>query len=302
MNRPQSSFPSPGSFDECSIGSPPIELIEEFLLCERTRKVLTLLAICAAMMPLWSAFTKEWWLELFVRRAPRQISLTRGVMIRILLGLGVVSALVLEGYAIFPGETIPVPQLTATPVKKVSHREISKAGSKEDPKISGQTVPEVSHREASKSFHPNVETTSVPDKETTHQLNRFVLEFLSARSSRHGHLVQRQFFASHANYLEKGKLSRAAIEAKMKRFDSFWPKRKYTAKGKPVLNGPSDGNRYGVKQSFAWTLSNGPWENKGVGVLHFRIRRLAAERFEILSMIQKEHLFGYSPQYFGHGF
>jgi hypothetical protein len=88
----------------------------------------------------------------------------------------------------------------------------------------------------------------------------------------------------------------------MRRFDSFWPKRKYSAKGKPVLSGPSEGNRYGVKQSFAWALSNGPWESKGIGALHFRIRRLAAQRFEILSMIQKEHLFGYSPQYFGHGF
>jgi hypothetical protein len=223
-------------------------------------------------------------------------------MLRILLGLGVVSVLVLEGYAIFPGETAPVPQRTATSVKRVSHRKISEVGPKEAPEISRKEATRVSYREASKSFHPNVETTSVPDKETTQKLDRFVLEFLSARSSRRGHVAQRQFFASHANYLEKGKLSRAAIEAKIRRFDSFWPKRKYTAKGRPVLNGPLDGNRYGVKQSFAWTLSNGPWESKGIGVLHFRIRRLAAERFEILSMIQKEHLFGYSAQYFGHGF
>jgi hypothetical protein len=223
-------------------------------------------------------------------------------MIRILLGLGLVSFLVLEGYAILPGETALVPKPTPTPVKKVSHKEIAEAVPKEAPKISRKEVSKVSFGEASKRLHSKIETAPVLDKQTAHELGRFVLEFLSARSSRDCSLVQRQFFASHANYLEKGKLSRAAIEAKMRRFDSFWPKRKYTAKGKPVLAGPLDGNRFGAKQSFAWSLSNGPWASKGVGVLHFRIRRLAAERFEILSMIQREHLFGYSPQYFGHGF
>jgi hypothetical protein len=223
-------------------------------------------------------------------------------MIRILLGLGIASFLMLEGYAILPGETALVPKQTPTPVKKVSHKESSEVGPKEALEISRKEVSKVSYREASKRFQWKTETAPVLDKETAQKLDRFVLEFLSACSSRHRHLDQWQFFASHANYLEKGKLSRTAIVAKMRRFDSFWSKRKYTAKGKPVLSGPSEGNRYAVQQSFAWALSNGPWESKGVGVLHFRIRRLAAERFEILSMIQKEHLFGYSPQYFGHGF
>jgi len=224
-----------------------------------------------------------------------------GVIIRILLGLGLVFALVLEGYSILPGETEPVPQPTETPVKKVRHKEISEVGHKDVPKISHEEAPSVTHTDHV-ALQRKVVTARVLDNETAHELGRFVSEFLSARSSRHRHLDRRQFFASRANYLDKGKLGRAAIEAKMRRFDSFWPKRKYSAKGKPVLSGPSEDNRYGAKQSFAWALSNGPWESKGIGVLHFRIRRLTAQRFEILSMIQKEHLFGYSPQYFGHGF
>ena len=184
-------------------------------------------------------------------------------MIRILLGLGVVSFLVLDGYAILPGETDLVPKPPATEVKKVSRKESSEVDAKEAPENSRKEVSKVSYREASKHFYRKIETVPELDKETAKKLERFVLEFLAACSSRHRNPDQRQFFASHANYLKKGKLSRAAIEAKMRRFNSFWPKRKYIAKGKPVLAGPLDGNRYSVKQPFAWNLSNGPWEKQG---------------------------------------
>lgn len=224
--------------------------------------------------------------DLSLRMIARQTALTRGDMIRILLGLGVVSALALESYALFPGETAPVPQQKTALARTANHKEIH----------------EVSHKETHKHFHPRSESVPQLDEKTAHELGRFDLAFLSACCSRHGNRDQRQFFASHANYLGKGTLSRTAIEGRMMQFDSFWPKRKYTAKGKPVIAGPFDGDRYSVKQSFAWTLSNGPWESKGVGVLHLRIRSLATGQFEILSMMEKEHLFGYSPRYFGHGF
>jgi hypothetical protein len=181
----------------------------------------------------------------------------------------------------------------AAPAEKVSQKEASRLSHKENPKIG--------HHASHQHFYPK--TDQVPlDKATAHELGRFVSEFLSACCSRNSDRAPRQFFAGQANYLGRGKLSRMEIEARMMQFDSFWPKRKYTAKGKPVIAGPFDGDRYSVKQSFAWTLSNGPWESKGVGVLHLRIRSLATRQFEILSMIEKEHLFGYSPRYFGHGF
>jgi hypothetical protein len=97
-----------------------------------------------------------------------------------------------------------------------------------------------------------------------------VLEFLSACSSRRGNQNQQQFFASRANYLENGRLSRAAIEARMKRFESFWSKRKYTPKGKPVLSGPL---------KAMTTVSNNP----SPGLFradHGRVRGLAYYIFE----------------------
>ena len=214
-------------------------------------------------------------------------------MIRILLGLGMLSALAFQGYALFPGETAPVSKGETAPAEKVSHKETSRVSHKENPKIG--------HHAIHQHFHPK--TDQVPlDKATTHELSHFVSEFLSACCSRNSDRDPRQFFAGQANYLGRGKLSRTEIEARMMQFDSFWPRRKYTAKGEPVIAGPFDGDRYSVKQSFAWTLSNGPWESKGVGVLHVRIRSRATGQLEILSMIEKEHLFGYSARYFGHGF
>ena len=88
----------------------------------------------------------------------------------------------------------------------------------------------------------------------------------------------------------------------MTRFNTFWRKRKYLARGKPVIEGPFDGDHYSVKCSFAWALADGPWESKGVGVIHFRIRRVATKQFEILSMTEKEDPSRCSSRYFGHGY
>ena len=164
-------------------------------------------------------------------------------MIKILLGLGALSALVLEAYALLPGESKPVAEQETVPAKKVSHKEISKVSHKETPKIG--------HKETAEHFHPKnpkTELASPLDKETAHDLSRFISGFLSACCSRNSDRDQRQFFAGHAEYLGNGKLSRTAIEAKMMRFDSFWPKRKYVAKGKPVIAG-LDGDRSGENTS-----------------------------------------------------
>jgi hypothetical protein len=198
--------------------------------------------------------------------------------IRVLLGVGVAFALMLGAYAQLPGETAPG--------KKLIHKDVSKISPKETPK----------QLSAKRKF------ASLPDEQAAHKLRRFVSEFVLASSSRNAIRDQRRFFAKHANYLGKANLSRTEIGARMMRFNTFWPKRKYTAKGKPVIAGPFDGDRYTVKCSFAWTLSDGEWHSKGVGVLHFRIRHLAAGQFEILSMIEKEHLLGYSLRYFGRGY
>jgi len=198
-------------------------------------------------------------------------------MIRILLGLGVIFALALGAYAQFPGETAPG--------IKVSQKESSKVG----------------HKRTLKRPSAKKKVAQLQDEQTAHKLRRFVSEFVSASSSRNVNRDQRRFFAKRANYLGKTNLSRTAIGATMMRFNTVWPKRHYTAKGKPVIAGPFDGDRYTVKWSVAWTLSNEPWESKGVGVLHFRIRRLAAGQFEILSMIETKH-FNHSARYFGCGY
>jgi hypothetical protein len=78
-------------------------------------------------------------------------------MIRILLGLGVISVLVLEAYAIFPGEAIPVPQPTPTPVNKVRHNEISGTRPKEAPKISHKEAHRVTHKAAPERSYPKLE-------------------------------------------------------------------------------------------------------------------------------------------------
>jgi hypothetical protein len=194
------------------------------------------------------------------------------------LGVVVAFALMLGAYAQFPGETAPGKKLIQKEVSKTSHKRTSKQLS------------------AKRKFAP------LPDEQTAHKLRRFVSEFVRASSSRNAIRDQRRFFARHANYLGEGNLRRTEIEARMMRFNTFWPKRKYTTKGKPVIAGPFDGDRYTVKCSLAWALSDGVWESKGFGVLHFRIRHLAAGHFEILSMIEKEHLPGYSLRYFGRGY
>jgi len=198
-------------------------------------------------------------------------------MIRIVLGLGVVFALTLGAYAQFPGETVPGIKVSQKDTSKVGHKRTLKRPSEE------------------KKVAP------LPDEQTAHKLRRFVSEFVSASSSRNANRDQRRFFAKRASYLGKTNLSRTEIGATMTRFNDFWPKRHYTAKGKPVIAGPFGGDRYTVKWSIAWTLSNEPWVSKGVGVLHFRIRRLAAGQFEILSMIETEH-FSHSARYFGCGY
>jgi hypothetical protein len=203
--------------------------------------------------------------------------LNRRMMIRILLGLGFFFALALGAYAQFPGETAP------------------------GIKVSQQETSEVSHR-AAKRLSAKRKVAPRLDEQTAHKLRRFVSEFVSASCSRNADRDQRRFFAKRANYLDKTNLSRTAIGAMLMRFNSFWPKRHYIAKGKPVIAGPFDGDRYTVKCSIAWTLSNQPWASKGVGVLHFRIRHIAAGQFEILSMIETEHLFSHSSRYFGHGY
>ena len=204
--------------------------------------------------------------------------LNHSMIIRILFGLGTAFALVVESYAQFPGETAPG--------IKVSQEEIYK----------------VSHKRTHKRLPAKKKVTPPLDKQTAHKLRRFVSQFVLASCSRNANRDQRRFFAKHANYLGKTNLSRTAIRTAMIRFNTFWPQRKYATKGKPSITGPFDGDHYTVKCSFGWTLGNGPWESRGIGVLHFRIRRLATGQFEILSMIERKHLPGYSPQYFGSGY
>jgi hypothetical protein len=201
------------------------------------------------------------------------------MIIRILFCLGTAFALVLESHAQFPGETAPG-------VKVVGHEAITK----------------VSHKRTHKQLPEKRKVAPPPDKKTAHKLRRFISEFVLASCSRNANRDQRRFFAKHANYLGKADLSRTAIGAAMMRFNTFWPERKYSTKGKPSIGGPFDGDRYTVKWSFTWTLANGPWESKGTGVLHFRIRRLAAGQFEILSMIERKHLPGYAARYFASGY
>jgi hypothetical protein len=203
--------------------------------------------------------------------------LNRRMMIKIPLVLGMVFGLTLGAYAQFPGETAPG--------IKVSQKETSKVG----------------HKRTLKRPSAKKKVAQLPDEQTAHKLRRFVSEFVSASGSRSTNRDQRRFFAKRANYLGKTNLSRTAIGATMRRFNTVWPKRHYTAKGKPVIAGPFDGDRYTVKLSIAWTLSNEPWESRGVGLLRFRIRRLAAGKFEILSMIETEH-FSHSARYFGCGY
>jgi hypothetical protein len=200
------------------------------------------------------------------------------MIVRILFGWGMAFALVLESYAQFPGET--------TPGIKAGQEEVNK----------------VSHKRTHKQLPEKRKVAPPPDKQTAHKLRRFVSEFVLASCSRNANRNQHRFFARHADYLGRTNLSRTAIGAEMMRFNTFWTERKYSTKGKPSIGGPFDGDRYAVKWSFAWRLSNGPWESKGAGVLHFRIRRLAAGKFEILSMIERKHLPGYSPRYFGSGY
>jgi len=201
------------------------------------------------------------------------------MIIRILFGLATAFALVLESHAQFPGESTPG-------IKEVGHQEITK----------------VSHKRTHKQLAAKRKIAPSLDKQTAHKLSRFVSEFVLVSCSRNANRDQRRFFAKHANYLGKANLSQTAIAAAMMRFNTFWTDRRYSTKGKPLIGGPFDSDRYTVKWSFAWRLSNGPWESKGVGVLHFRIRRLAAGQFEILSMIERKHLPGYSPRYFGIGY
>jgi hypothetical protein len=97
------------------------------------------------------------------QKGSTQISLTRSLMIRILLGLGLVPLLVLEGYAILPGETALVPKPTPKPVKKVSHNESAEAVPKEAPEISRKEVSKVNFGEASKRLHSKIETPPLPE-------------------------------------------------------------------------------------------------------------------------------------------
>jgi hypothetical protein len=202
--------------------------------------------------------------------------LNHSMIIRMLFCMGVVFALMLGGYAQFPGETVPG--------IKVVHKE------------------NVRHKGTPKQLSAKRKIASRTDAQTVHKLRRFVSEFVSASGSRNANGDQSRFFAKRANYLGKPNLSRTAIGATITRFNTFWPKRKYVAKGKPVIAGPLVGDHYFVKCSFAWTLADGPWESKGVGVLRFRIRRVAAKQFEILTMIEKEDPSRCSARYFGHGF
>lgn len=200
------------------------------------------------------------------------------MIIRILFGLGTAFALMLESYAQLPGQSAPG--------IKLGHEEITK----------------VSHKRTHKQRPEERKVALSPDKQTAHELRRFVSQFVLASCSRRAKRDQGRFFAKHANYLGKANLSRTAIGAAMMRFNTFWTERKYSTKGKPSIGGPFDGTRYTVRWSFTWTLAKGPWESKGTGVLHLRIRRLAAGQFEILSMTERKHLPGYAPRYFGSGY
>jgi hypothetical protein len=226
-----------------------------------------------------SLLTKECWKEFFAYPDDHiGDRLNHSMIIRILFGLGTAFALVLESYAQFPGETAPG--------IKVSQEEINK----------------VSHKRTHKQIPEKKRVAPRPDKQTAHKLRRFVSQFVLASCSRNANRDQRRFFAKHANYLGKTNLSRTAIGAAMMRFNTFWTERKYSTKGKPSIGGPFDGTRYTVRWSFTWTLAKGPWESKGTGVLHLRIRRLAGGQFEILSMSERKHLPGYAPRYFGSGY
>jgi hypothetical protein len=205
--------------------------------------------------------------------------LNHSMILRMLFSMGVVFALTLGGYAQFPGETVPG--------MKVVQKE------------------NVRHKGIQKQLSAKRRIASRLDEQTVHKLRRFVSQFVLASGSRNANGDQSRFFAKRANYLGKPDLSRTAIGATMTRFNTFWPKRRYIAKGKPVIAGPFGEDHYSVKCSFAWALADGAWESKGVGVLHLRIRRVAAKHFEILSMIEKEHPSRNSARYsryFGHGF
>jgi hypothetical protein len=202
--------------------------------------------------------------------------LNHSMIIRTLFSMGVFFALVLGCYAQFPGESVPG--------MKVVHKE------------------NVRHKGTPKQLSAKRKIASRTDEQTAHKLRRFVSEFVSASGSRNANGDQSRFFAKRANYLGKPNLSRTAIGATITRFDTFWPKRKYIAKGKPVIAGPFGRDHYSVKCSFAWALADGPWASKGVGVLHFRIRRVAAKQFEILSMIEKVDPSRCSARYSGHGY